>query len=134
MNLKDVVTFIITDSSVKDSGMDAVITAIRERQKINRQTQKVVAQAVLHIGTNVTVKDIRPKFLTGMKGTIVAFNNTRSRADIRITDNLGNRKIPVGTIKHGFPITCLDEIYTAPKSVITDEDEGVLYDFMRGEL
>lgn len=129
MNLKDVVTFIITDDSVDNAGLDALIVALRERQKINKAT----ARYTLSTGMTVRIGNIKPKYYTGVVGVITGFNKTRTRANIKVTSTNGyNDKVFVGQVVNGFPVSSLTEIAVAPKSVITEEDEGVLYDFMNG--
>lgn len=132
MNLKDVVTFIVTDRSVDTAGLNAIISAIKDRQRMNRATQSAVAKATLSVGMTVSISGIRPKYYNGAKGTIVAFNKTRTRADIRITDTNGAYQLSVGQVAHGFPITTLTVVETAPKSVLTEADGDVLRDFMAG--
>ena len=130
MNLKDVVTFIITDASVGNrDGVNAVITAIRERQKLNNANQTALAKATLRIGDTISVSGISPKYLNGMQGKIKSFNQTRSRADIEITDNRGDRRVAVGAIKHGYPIQCLTVINAMAGIHEIDHDSSVL-DFL----
>lgn len=133
MNLKDVVNFIITDASVNDGGMDAIITAVRERQKLKRAVERTVAQATLREGMAVELSGLRPKYWNGTKGVITGFNKTRTRANIRVTESSDVFRIKVGEVRNGFPLTTLTAIGTAPAtSAITDADADALIEFMGG--
>lgn len=130
MNLRDVVSFIITDASVSsDDGMNAIITAIRERQKINRAGERAVAQATLKVGMSVRLEGLRPKYWNGTEGTITGFNQTRTRANIRVTKS-SDFRIREGMVQTGFPLTTLTPIGAVANSSITDEDADALMDFM----
>ena len=59
MNLRDVVTFIVTDASVDTTGLNSLITAIKERQRINRANTKAIAKATLNLGDTVSISGIR---------------------------------------------------------------------------
>ena len=130
MNLRDVVTFIITDSSVTHDGLNAVITAIRERQKINRASERAVAQATLRVGMKVRLEGLTPKFQNGTEGVITSFNNTRTRASIRITKSSNIFKVKEGFIRDGFPLTTL--IPTEKTATVTDTETSDLIDFLNG--
>lgn len=130
MNLRDVVSFIITDSSLTHEGMDAVITAVRERQKLNRSTEKVLAQATLRVGMKVRLDGLRPKFWNGSEGVIVSFNNTHSRANLRITKSSHPFKIKEGQVRNGFPLTTLTP--TDATATVSETETNALIDFVNG--
>lgn len=133
MNLKDVVEFIISDASVNDTGMSAIITAVRERQKINRSVERAVAQATLRVGMEVRLSGLTPKYWNGTEGVITGFNKTRTRANIKVTKASDPFRIRVGEVRNGFPLTTLTAIGTAPAtSAITDADADALIEFMGG--
>lgn len=130
MNLKDVVTFIITDSSVNtDETLNALWTAVRERQRLNRANSTAIAKATLRIGDVVSVSGISPKYLNGMTGRIVAFNKTRSRADIEIVDNRNDYRVAKGARKHGYPVQCLTVVSSTVPSALVEGDTSVM-DFL----
>ena len=130
MNLRDVVTFIVTDSSVTNDGIDAVITAIRERQKINRASERAVAQATLRVGMKVRLEGLTPKFWNGTEGVITSFNQTHTRATIRVTKSSHAFKIIEGSTQSGFPLTTL--IPTEETANVTDAETTALMDFING--
>lgn len=131
MNLKDVVEFIITDASVDTAGINSIIRAVRERQKISRSMERAVAQSTLRVGMSVRLEGLAPKYWNGTEGIIVKFNQTRTRADIRITQSSHSGKITVGLVRNGFPLTCLKPI-GIPASTITNDDADALIEFMGG--
>ncbi len=127
MDLRTIVTFIITDASVGTrEGMDAVITAVRERQRINRANSTAIARATLSVGDKVSVHGISPKYLNGVEGKITSFNKTRSRATIEVTDAKGDSR--VGTIQYGIPVQCFT-VLNAVSGVHLEHDSSVL-DFL----
>lgn len=118
MNLTEVVTFIVSDPSVDEDGLSALIVALRERQKLNRVQTRVAAQATLREGMLVSIHNIRPKYWNGVTGRIVSFNSTRTRAELRIVDSLGRvdkygREIVAGHLTGGMPVTCLTVVEEA---------------------
>lgn|SRR5574343_898987 len=129
MNLREVVSFIITDASVKNDGMSAIITAIKERQKINRAGEKALAQATLRVGMAVRLGGLTPKYWNGTEGVITGFNKTRTRANIRITKS-SDFRIKEGSVRDGFPLTTLTPTEVTAYSSITNEDANALLDFL----
>jgi hypothetical protein len=134
MDIKDVIKFIITDASVSDSGMSAIITAVRERQKINRSQSRAIALATIRVGMTVRLSGLTPKYWDGTEGTVVSFNKTRTRATIKITKSSNQFKIKEGTTQQGFPISTLTpvEVKEFGASSITDTEADAFLDFMRG--
>lgn len=129
MNIKELAEFIVRDDLLSTAdNMSALITAIKERQKINRSTNS----AILHIGMKVKLNGLRPKYWNGMVAEVVGFNKTRTRANIKILDNLGSDKVFTGTTRHGFPVNALTIIDDTPKSTLTKADDGILIDFING--
>jgi hypothetical protein len=126
MNLNDVVTFIITDASVGNTaGMNSIITAIRERQKLNRANATAVAKVTFQKGTKVKIKDITPKYWVGMTAEIVGFNSKKTVAKLRITDNCGVFRVAVGQERDGFPLSCLAAI-----TPVAPEYDTTVLDFL----
>ena len=128
MNLRDVVTFIVTDASVDTTGLNSLITAIKERQRINRANTKAIAKATLNLGDTVSISGIRPKYLNGVIGKIKSFSPQRSHANIEVINTQGDHR--VGASQYGIPIQCLTVVNAV--AGVHPIDSTVL-DFLEGE-
>lgn len=128
MNLRDVVTFIITDPSVDTNGLNAVITAIKERQRSNRALGTAIAKATLNLGDTVSIGGIRPKYLNGVIGTIKSFSPTRSHANITVVNTQGDSR--VGASQYGIPVQCLTVVTPAVAPSALGENDTSVLDFL----
>lgn len=132
MNINDVVTFILSDDSTRTpEGINAVVRAINERQKLNRALKTAVAKSTLSVGMTATISGISPKYLNGMKGTLKNFNKTRSRVDVVITDNQHDYRKSIGQTVHGIPVQCLTPVVTATPVAVPHSN--ALVDFMENK-
>lgn len=102
----DVLTAILDGSM--DDHRDAIVDAIKARDRQLRAQKQAMAAATLTVGTKVSIVDITPKALVGIEGTIAALRG--ARADLKVDDlnaRLAGPRFALGGVVRGIPVTCL---------------------------
>jgi hypothetical protein len=70
MSVTETVRFITTEAN--DADLDLIFTAFKARRKTLRNSAALVNQATFTPGTRVETINLSPKYLSGLRGTVVA--------------------------------------------------------------
>ncbi|MFG2845930.1 hypothetical protein ACGF12_22590 [Kitasatospora sp. NPDC048296] len=76
MSLADATRYILTDATEGD--LDRMITAIRDR----RDALAKIRAAAVTTGSTVTTRNLKPKYLIGLSGTVAAIDGNRADLDL----------------------------------------------------
>lgn len=113
--LPDVIAYIIDKAD--ESDLDTLTLSIRRR----RDALRAVAAAAVTVGASVTIRDVSPKYLNGLTGTVTNIE-TRARKQIASVelDRESTRRLALSSTKYaylidhrsyelsGVPLACCD--------------------------
>lgn len=88
--INDALTYILTEAS--DSDLDRIYDALKRRRRALLDSRALLVR----VGDRVTTKDLSPKYLNGLEGTVIHIRG--KRADITLDEHSTNA---IRGTKHG---------------------------------
>lgn len=109
MNKIEVITAIL--SGELDADRDAIVDAIKTRDRQLRENKREVLKASLIIGQKVRVEGIRPKQLEGIEGTVKAIRGLRVDIDVdAFNATKAGPRFAYGNVIRGLPVSSLEVV------------------------
>jgi hypothetical protein len=99
----------ILNALVSDELTDAAVIAVVNEYRRRKRSEKLLAAQTLKIGERCSISGIRPKRLNGTVGTIISFNRTNTRADLKVETSYDALR-PKGAPIYGIPLVCLTKV------------------------
>lgn len=96
-----------------DADLDKILEAYKQRVKIARQIAAQNNLFTIRVGDRVELKDLRPAYLDGLKGTVEQVNGARFNVKVDFMPPQGWAKFRSTDNKpvvHGIPASCLTKI------------------------
>lgn len=113
LTAQDLITFVLNQASEGD--LDALFDAARRR----RDALRAIAAAAVSEGDTVTIRDISPKYLNGLTGTVKTIETIRNKRCAVVTlDKDSTQKLALSSTKYdwlfnhdshdlpGIPLSC----------------------------
>lgn len=97
LTTKDLITFILNQAD--EAALDALFEAARRR----RDALRAIAAAAISEGDTVTIRDISPKYLNGLTGTVKAIETIRNKRCAVVTlDKDSTQKLALSSVKYDW--------------------------------
>jgi hypothetical protein len=92
-------------SGTHDAELGSLSDAIHERKKLKRSQETATAMATIRVGDVVVLKNLRPKYINGLKGKVVS--KARSKISVRLNDGQNTGRFGQSVT---CPASCLDKV------------------------
>jgi hypothetical protein len=90
---------------IHDHQLDEILDACYQRKKLTRDQNTAMAMATIKVGDVVVLKNLRPKYINGLKGKVVEKKRTKISVELHTGQDTGRfgRRVTC-------PASCLEKV------------------------